>query len=423
MGQGQVTPFKTEKVATKIVYYEGSDTLDEGDLLCYNRDYNGTDASGTALTSASVSPQRAGRVEKPSTSNINWLAGAVANESAGMTGPGKVVLRVPTARGQECLIRTDQSCTQNTTFLTLVPGQYQAGGLGEGKVIAQAIQTIDRSSTEGPVQAIFRGLSDPLNTSAATTRGPSDIIWSDCPYEDIKKDPFLGFIIEDDFKSYGATGAHNNWVEDVTNGTIAKLAADDHGMTWEDGVVELEKTGADNDAAMLVGGFQTAAAGEFHLDKTADGGRKLWFEARVSVEQIADGDLAIGLCDPEVTDVNLIENDDSQIEENFVGFRVLHADPDGLDCVISAGGTEEVVDDVSQVLVADTAYKVGFVYDPVGDTLKFYIDGTLIATKSSASDDANFPDGVDLSIVFITKAQGAAGSLAVDWVRCVQLNS
>lgn len=132
----------------KRVYYEGTDTIYTGYGLCYNHD------SGTAAT---VEEDRAMFVEKPSTTNLRWFAGAVATGyEGGFTGPGWITIVEP---GSYCEVWTDLSVTLDTSFLTLETGQYIFGGglVGfDGRGSAIAKNTIDRSSTAGTAYAYLQ---------------------------------------------------------------------------------------------------------------------------------------------------------------------------------------------------------------------------------------------------------------------------
>lgn len=407
---GQQVTYKSEKVAGKMVYFEGTDTVHSGYAFCYN-----VDATPTATDPI----PSAYRVEKPSATNLDHFAGVLDPAYAGRTGPCYLRVLEPD-KIQKVYVHTDQNCTLDVTTLYLAPGTYAltspaAGGV---KYVGKALETVNRSGTAGPVLAVLQFIGNLDIPESFVTRGPSSAIWASAPYAEIKANPMLGTVFEDDFKTYATSGL---WTLDNTNGTGAQVAADDGGMVYEDGLVNIAMTGADNDAAMIVGGAQTDGAGEFSVDTTALGGRKIWFEARFAVSQVADGDLAVGLCDPEVTDVNLIENDDTQIEENFIGFRVIHGDPDGLDAVISEAGAEAVQVNEAKVLVADTPVKVGFVYDPDTDICTWYVDGVSVGTTAAAGANAAWPHSVDLSPVFCIKAQGATSTMTIDWIRVLQL--
>jgi hypothetical protein len=121
--------------------------ITEGEPFCYNSDY------GTAATAEG---RRSFEVETPSASNNLFFAGVASKAySACETGAGgqMITIFVP---GSFCNIRAKVNCTVNVTRLTFGIGTsvdyFYTGGLpGEGT--ATALQTVDRSSTEGLVYA------------------------------------------------------------------------------------------------------------------------------------------------------------------------------------------------------------------------------------------------------------------------------
>ncbi len=156
--------YKQEKLKTKRVLYTGSDALLVGYALCYDRD------TGTA---SEVDKDRITKVEKPSASNLDRFAGIVAQKvPSGQPASQEqwITIIVPEA-GQVIDLYTDQNCTQLTTKLSVVADQYELGGEGEGRVVAMALQTVDRSSTSGRVQ----GLLAPFNELGPNVSGSQTV--------------------------------------------------------------------------------------------------------------------------------------------------------------------------------------------------------------------------------------------------------
>lgn len=153
---------------TRRVYYEGSDELGEGYALCYNFNYG---------TAASYDADRAARVEQPATANLEFFAGVVHEDSAGVTGPAWVTI----ITDSECAkVYTDQDCSGSWGIL-LWP-QNGAYGLGAessdesagattdlivNRGVAQTMQQVDRSGTDGTVQARVRSGAPFVETATA----------------------------------------------------------------------------------------------------------------------------------------------------------------------------------------------------------------------------------------------------------------
>jgi len=153
-----VTFADTPTVETKRVYYEGSDTLQEGYALCYNFNYGTASAADTA---------RLMRVEKPATANLEYFAGVVHPDSAGKTGPCYVTIIVPSVQGEAANVHTDQNCTLGTTELAAQDGSYALGAAGAGApAVAKALQTVDRSVTNGLVFARLGAWTAIFNNTA-----------------------------------------------------------------------------------------------------------------------------------------------------------------------------------------------------------------------------------------------------------------
>lgn len=156
------------KAETITVYYEGEDTIYEGCPLCYNSDttdnWMGVDGSkidftttastsGLESTSTAEGYQNEGkfiRVELPSSTNFQWLAGYLVGHSTGVTGPCAVDVYVP--NGAIIPVRAYADCTESVTLLGLSDGNaYLDDSTGDDDPIACALamEDVDRSSDAG----------------------------------------------------------------------------------------------------------------------------------------------------------------------------------------------------------------------------------------------------------------------------------
>ncbi len=182
----QVT-YNSEKTEKKAVRYTGTDTLREGYLLCYEADFAGADATEGITGDATVrNPLRAIRVEKPAADNIENFAGVVGPGFDGKVGPVNIDILIPTARGQKVNIWSEESTTINATILSLKVGSYAAGSSSEGSRIGKALQTVDRSSTNGVVYSMLEVLAVNTGnvvtaTSRTTVQLPTAAIWDNFP--------------------------------------------------------------------------------------------------------------------------------------------------------------------------------------------------------------------------------------------------
>jgi len=127
-------------------WYVGTDTLYTGYALCFNDDFG---------TAASTSNRRGAEVEKPASTNLKSFAGVLAPGSNGVTGPCAVEVIQP-----NCIVDgyTSLSTTLGSTLLAINPASYvlsspvYGGSTTSSRVVGVALQTIDRSSTNGLVQ-------------------------------------------------------------------------------------------------------------------------------------------------------------------------------------------------------------------------------------------------------------------------------
>ena len=265
------------------------------------------------------------------------------------------------------------------------------------------------------------------NEGANSGRGVSARIWGDCPVEDLLRDNNTGVWLDDDFTSFNLTGAaaaSNSQVGQYSRGwtsyqddtsTLRQIATNRYG------VVEMTTSADDEEEVELISGGGTG--GLILLDTVANSGKKMWFEARISVSSIADIAVAIGLAE-EASQANSFFTDTTGAlaDKDFVGFRMRAATDAYLDAVFNtaSGGGETVKKNQAQLMVASTWYKLGMKFDPaIG--CQWFVDGVQVGTNALAS-ATNFPNGEELAVLFGVKTHTtAAKSLYVDWVRVAQL--
>jgi len=421
MAGNQVT-YDSEQTQKKSVRYIGTDTLQEGNLLCYDANFAGADATAGKTGDATVNNQlRATRVEKPAAGNLEHFAGAVATGFGGIVGPANIDIFVPTARGQKIPIWTDQNCTIDVTVLTLQPGSYAAGGQTDGHRIGKALQTVDRSSTENTVQAILQApviVNDEVLTASSrtTVQLPTVEIWRNFPLHEMRINPFLGSLLETDFR-HGDGIPANTFVD----ATYAALAA---GKT----ITEAIRLGtvAIGELQFFTTTDDQAAEAQWDCPIVLSGGQPWAFEVRIKQSLITDtlADYFIGLSlgqnlvgDMHVTATGVLQ------AEGSLGFQLKQADGNAIDLVYDeTGQTQNEHDDDFVVPAADTYNTFGLYFD--GTTIQPYLDGVksgsvIIATDISAAD---FPTAKVFVPTFSVRAANAADFIVtIDWLRVAQL--
>lgn len=215
---------------------------------------------------------------------------------------------------------------------------------------------------------------------------------------------FIGFhgTVTTNVGTHFADGIGWKSFED-TSSSILMLA------TEQGGVVRMLTDNTDNaDVNMQSGG---SVAGMFAI--TA--GKKFAWEARIRPSVISTQNLFIGLAEEGLAVNNGFFSDAGAIvDKDYIGFRVLEADPDGLDFAYNtAGGSEVVEAEVAQLLVASTWYKVGMYGD--GKKITGYVNGASVGSFLYTA--TGVPDGEELCLSFCSKnGTTTARNLDIDWV-------
>jgi len=257
-------------------------------------------------------------------------------------------------------------------------------------------------------------LAVPRYAETAADRGPSPLIWDNCPVLDYTLNPVKGSHYFEDFKGdiYGATN--------TTTRTCGLTFFNDNGPTHEivdddvHGVLRVEGNDADNDDSAMAYGHDGGV-----VIPTA--GKKFWFEARVRRDTITDNHLGMfiglaeeGLCAADSLDAN---SADLLTGKDWLGFHVDLADGDAIDFVHGDGAGEAVVAGAAVAVPVATEWdKLGLYCD--GTTVFAYHDGVLVdSVLLSASD---MPLDEELGMYWIVK-NGDDGpgehKASIDWWR------
>ena len=248
--------------------------------------------------------------------------------------------------------------------------------------------------------------------------GRSEAIWKNCPITELALGYRPGFWFYDDFLNYnseatpGEASGYDHMID--TGCTVAKLATEEGGVVR----IAIDATG-DNDEAWLgtsgvLGKITDAAGANFEL----------WWEARIRIGQLGAQNFFIGLSEEGNVAADAVFDDTGAIvNDDHVAFRILEADPDGLDAIHNDNTGEIVVNNEAQVVVANTWYKVGCHFD--GLVTKWYVDGVQKGAEAGVLPAAtDFPDGEELGLLIGGKAGGAtAHTFDIDWWACAGLQA
>ena len=391
------------------VYYEGSNTIQEGMALNYNHDtttnwFGGSQTEGTitATTTTAEGSQNEGkyiRVEEPSVANQRFHAGVVAAGSKGIGSSGPSIVDIFVPNGAIVPVRTDKSVAINEAAY-LEPGENTVinSATANGPAVGVFMETIDRSSTAGLALCKLMDV-DLSEVKEASTLGVglSPLLWGDAPKTGAM-DPGLGVNYFNDFMDEVDTVTDGGWtltqvdtagtlsVEAVAAGGV--LAAASAGNSADDGLNAQLK----NCAVIPAAGYN------------------VWFEARIKVSE-ADEQWAIGLA---AVDTTLIASGiwDDTVDKVLFGHHTGTADK-----IVAINARTSVQDDHADIadMTDDTWVTVGFKITGLTD-IEYYVNGAKITGLTVT--DARIPNaGMCLSLV--SQYEAAATTLSVDWVKMV----
>lgn len=400
----QVQFENTEKLAIKKVHFTGTDTLRAGYVLCYDADY-GTDSEADA--------SRAYKAEKPSAANVDNFAGVVSEKYDGKVGPCAVEIYVPEERGQKVPIWTDASVVVNVTDLYLQIGSYAAGAAG-AKLIGKAMQTVDRSVTNGTCFGRLGCLVRDTGGATPGARGrtaaelPTAAIWNKIPLDELRRNPRLGSLLEADFNR--PVDFPNEIFKDTT-ATILVAGAGE-------GIGELRiLSSADNEEGAVA----------WDCPIVASGGQPWGFECRIKVENITDARATVfaGLMDADMALAgdHVVDNGADLLAGSAVGIARLQGDGDEFLSGYSDAASAFIVHEADwHVPVANTYFTFGMYFD--GTTVTLYKNGAVSGDAIAATDiaDGDYPAGLLVKPIIAVKGDNAADFTAtVDWIKVAQL--
>jgi hypothetical protein len=419
---GNQVQYNNEKVTKKAVIFVNatgaSVTIKDGWLVCYDADY------GTATADV---PLRAMRVEVPTLANAKNFAGVIDNGESFVVANGatqKISIIVPSKRGQKINIFTDQSCTQDTTLLSLKAG-HVAGASTSGPVIARALQTVDRSSTNGLVQAEFFGLGEEAqmgsaNLFTASSRTavqlPTAGIWNNFPIAEMRKNPFLGKLYESDFRHGEALPPH------FADATYAAAAL---GKTPVEGIYP----GLADVGELVLFSTEDNGAAELQWPVPIDiAGGGIWaFEVRIKCVNITTekGSWFAGLNTPANLAGNLqVDGGATPAAVSDIGFNTDAAATAALDTTYLLTGQSRNTHAAGiHTLVANTYVTLGLYYN--GTDILQYVNGVNVGTDilgTGDMDQADFPlAAILVPSINMKGAHADDYSVTVDWIRVAQV--
>ena len=232
-------------------------------------------------------------------------------------------------------------------------------------------------------QRFARGLT---NVSSQNTMG--QLIIPDPTSTITFMDDFLKFAPGDWFITEIGTGA--------TAGSITLTDA-------TNGILAVTPHNADNDSIFMQwkGTANISTASE---QWTIEAAKKLWFKARLKIEDTGDSDFHIGLQSADTTPLT-----------SPADRVVFHSDDgdDNLDFSIYASSASGLADTALVTLVDDTWFTVGFYVS--GGTMTYYHNDVIIGTST-----VTFPTNEMAITMGIRNGSASARTMSIDYVACIK---
>lgn len=397
-------------VPTITAYYTGSDTLYNGYCLAYDHDSSGTAADVTRYGATKAA--RLGRqklVEKPSYNNLmaGGFAGVVIGLGPdGLAGNGvavEVKLIPAWAITNEMEALTDQNVAVGDILGPSPETYYLRQGVFPGCQWFRVTEAVDRSATAGVVHGRFGKLNpdeyqDKLYRVSNHFRGDTSM--------------FLG----------GASPAEIKLPGHVISGT--SVAVD--GTADPDGRIVITPNST-NIAQLNLGGLSAGTASAAGLlPFVLSAGKAIFFRARCNFGVGAvDNSAFIGLS---ITGA-VAANGTVPATDDYLGFFKKVDDDGSLFFATNRDNGTDNLTDTGINTVADTMYDVAFlaVNRVSGDaasatTVYVWVNGSLVATLSSAAVNALINKDEGMNLVFSGIDGAAAVAIELDrWEAAMNL--
>lgn len=232
-------------------------------------------------------------------------------------------------------------------------------------------------------------------------KGPSPKLWSSCPWLALQNGAKEGFVYWDDFLGQIDVTSADGWtLNTTTSGAISGVATEQGGVLLVDSAGNA--TADDGINAQLKNCMFRAAAG-----------RKIWFEARVKMNDATD-QYFVGLAGVCTALISAGVVDDTV---DKCGFYHEAASTDNYISAISSRTTSEEKDTDVGANADGTYVKLGFYINGL-TSVTFFRNGIPVAVCNDAND---IPNAVMcLSLVSQIEVAGADAELSVDWVKIAQ---
>ena len=272
---------------------------------------------------------------------------------------------------------------------------------------------------------------------AVVSRMPSPSIWSDCRVSTFLENPQVGAHMFDDFRNsvvlssdstatdfnagVGHVGGDANWYVFAESDKVEDVAV----QADDEGVLLIQTDGTDEDVYAITTGNNVAGVWKA---PSAGNPKGYWFEARIKVNTVTDGDIGlfVGLAEPgeAANGLGVFAGDAAALaaDKTYVGFAILEGDGNDL-CIVydenDSGTASKTTGKIT--LVANTWVRVGFRVK--SGYVRFYQDGEDLGDDVAIDirqANVNWPSAHDLDAIvsLVDATNGANGDgVYIDWVR------
>ena len=258
------------------------------------------------------------------------------------------------------------------------------------------------------VEAVLAEIGELLLVPSGTAggKGPSPLIWDDCPLLEMMLDPTKGYHYFDDFMGPGitpaATASEAGWtVTRLTGGSIGSVIG----------------AGGELHIAAAATTDQGIQAQLLNCCVIPTAGKTIWFEARISVSHI-DNLIFVGLASADSTLIASGVLDEGS--PSAIGFFTdQNTTSTKYGTITEKAGNNDTTEDIAVGLAQNTWAKVGFKVTGI-TKVEFFYDGLLVETGETT---ASIADAVEMALSLVCQNQDGANvnTLKVDWVRVAQL--
>ena len=154
------------------------------------------------------------------------------------------------------------------------------------------------------------------------------------------------------------------------------------------------------------------------VEATSASGNEWWLEFNFTPSSVTNAaNWFVGLADEAACAADFFHDDGTDFgDDDFIGFAVLEADPNGLQAIWQTTGAEFDTCTSGTVNITAKNYTFGIHFDGA-TTVTYWVDGAVLCTQVITA--TGFPDTEELSPLISVKQGAADVTLNSDWIKMV----